>query len=460
MSKSLLLPLVAVFSLNLVSAEHIPWRLDGAQDRIEAIRQGDCHLRLVLPDGQTIPKESVYSLSQTRHAFNFGGSLASDWQAPKQDWYDDFKAQFANLFNYATIDFYWAVHEKEPGGWSYNTDSREKLNWAKAQGMTLRGHPLMWHEVLPDFMTDSERDTSAIEADIVSHVDRLLTNFPEIDEWDVYNEAPGIKWRSKKEGVRRWFESVGGPSEVTEKMLCMARSIHPNGRYILNHYTDLDVEYEESIEHCLLAGADFEVIGIQTHMHTEMDSIDEDRLWKALERYGRFGKPLHLSEISILSCERFSDWDSFNAWKDKVDAYEARGQDRPTIPSTPDLERYQAELARDFYTLAFSHPAVESIIWWTITDLEPWRGMPAGLLDAEGNAKPAYHALDQLINQEWNTQIEASTAQDGRTQFRGFYGSYTVTVQHEGETWTGEFDLRRGPLKVQNVVLQVAPDHG
>ena len=101
MSKSLSLPLVTVFCLNLASAEHIPWRLDGAQDRIEAIRQGDCHLRLVLPDGQTIPKESVCSLSQTRHAFNFGGSLASDWQAPKQDWYDDFKAQFANLFNYS-----------------------------------------------------------------------------------------------------------------------------------------------------------------------------------------------------------------------------------------------------------------------------------------------------------------------------------------------------------------------
>ena len=179
-----------------------------------------------------------------------------------------------------------------------------------------------------------------------------------------------------------------------------------------------------------------------------------------METYGRFGKPLHLSEISILSCERFSDWDSFNSWKVKVDAYDARGQDRPTIKSTPELERYQAELARDFYTLAFSHPAVESIIWWTITDLEPWRGMPAGLLDAEGNAKPVYHALDQLINHEWNTQIEATTAQDGRAQFRGFYGSYTVTVQYEGETLTGEFDLRRSPLEVQNVVLRVTPGRG
>jgi hypothetical protein len=86
--------------------------------------------------------------------------------------------------------------------------------------------------------------------------------------------------------------------------------------------------------------------------------------------------------------------------------------------------------------------------------------MPAGLLDTEGKAKPAYHALDQLINHKWNTQIEATAAEDGRAQFRGFYGSYTVTVQHEGETLTGEFDLRRGSLDVQNIVLRVTPDRG
>ena len=51
MSKSLLLPLAAAFCLNLASAEYLPWELEGAQDRIEAIRKGDCQLRLLLPDG-------------------------------------------------------------------------------------------------------------------------------------------------------------------------------------------------------------------------------------------------------------------------------------------------------------------------------------------------------------------------------------------------------------------------
>ena len=429
--------------LCLQADVHIPWILEGANERIAKHRMGDIQLRLRLPEGCSVPVDADFKLVQTDHDFQFGGSLAADWEVPKKKWYPNFKKQFADLFNYATIDFYWAVHEKKPRNWQYNQDSREKLNWAKEQGMRLRGHPLMWHEVMPDFMTDFNRDISEIDADVMHHIRRLLEGYPEIDEWDVYNEAIGIKWRDKREGVRRWFESIGGPAQVSEKMLRVARSIRPDARYILNHYTDLDVEYEEQIEHCLNSGVNVEVIGLQTHMLTEMDSINESRLWNALETYSRFNKPLHLSEISIPSCERFTDWESYNAWKDKVEAFDARGDPRPIIPSTPKMEQYQADLARDFYTLAFSHPSVEAIIWWSITDLEPWRGMPAGLIDTQGAPKPVYEVLDQLINYEWRTHLSGKITEDSVLQVRGFYGSYSLSITHGDQEYVADFWLSR-----------------
>lgn len=442
-----------IAALNLCGAGHVPWDLEGAQERIKAHRMGDFNLEVRLPNGMQVPAGARFELKQTGHAFRFGGSLSADWQAPKQAWYPAFKAQFAQLFNYATVNFYWAVHEKARRQWNYLPASREQLEWAKEQGMTLRGHPLMWHEVLPDFMTDSAREVSAIDADIQHHVTRLLKGYPEIDEWDVYNEAVGIKWRAKDEGIRRWFESVGDPGEVSARMIDTARSIRPDVRLILNHYTDLDVEYEEQIEHCLEVGAAFEVIGIQTHMHTEMDSIGEDRLWGALERYARFGKPLHLSEISILSCERFSDWDRYNAWIDAVNASDARGEPRPLKASTAELEQYQAELARDFYTLAFSHPAVEAIIWWTITDLEPWRGMPAGLLNTKGEPKPVYMVLDKLINEEWRSHMSGALVAEGQLQGRGFYGPYFLEVTVDGKPFAATFELRQGMPIEQRIQL-------
>lgn len=436
---------------------HVPWSLEGADARIREYRMGAETFQIELPNGEPLPKGVVCSVTQVKHAFNFGGSLAADWKVPEREWYPSFKEKFARLFNYATIDFYWAVHEKKRGQWKYNKDSREKLDWANSLGMRLRGHPLMWHEVLPSWMTDSERSVEAMDADIARHVKRLLEDFPEIHEWDVYNEAPGIKWRPKDEGIRRWHEATGGAAKVSERMLKTARAIRPDADYILNHYTDLDVEFKEQIQHCLDNAADFEAIGIQTHMHTAMDTLNEERLWDALENYSLFGKPIHLSEISILSCETFADYDSFNTWKNSIDSAVKNGKTPPLLKSTKKYEAYQAALAHDFYTLAFSHPGVDAIIWWTITDLEPWRGMPAGLLDANGNSKPVYDVLDQLINDQWKTRFISSSVADGRLEVEGFYGQYELELEYKGTQFLGYFDLDKSNASTLKIKLIEKP---
>ncbi|MCK5564918.1 MAG: endo-1,4-beta-xylanase [Planctomycetes bacterium] len=437
----------------VLAQEHVAWKLDGAQERIESRRMGACSLHLVLPDGQPVPQKTSYNLDQIRHAFHFGGSLAADWLVSRQEWHPEFKERFARLFNYATINFYWSVHEKTPGQWCYNPDSREKLAWARAQGMTLRGHPLMWHEVVPDWITDTERPVEEIGRDAMEHIRMLVESYPEIDQWDTYNEAPGIYLCDEQQGVRRWVESLGGPGPVSRSVINEARKVRPDGYYILNHYSDADPIYQKLIEYCLEKDVGVDAIGIQTHMHTLTDTFSEERLWRMLQTYSKYKLPIHLSEISILSCERFKDWESLKAWKSGVDEAKRKVAKPPVLPSTPELERYQAHLARDFYTLAFSHPSVEAIVWWSITDLQPWRGMPAGLLDADGNPKPVYTELDRLINGEWKTRITGKTVREGRVDFKGFYGSYEVHVELGGETLVGTFDLARGTNGVRKVVL-------
>ena len=454
MRRCLLFIFLAAFCFNALSAIHIPWKLEGAEERIESIRQGDCKLRLSVPSGRVLGAGATYTLKQVEHEFDFGGSLAADWEVPNRDWYPKFKDHFAKLFNYATIDFYWAVHSERQGTWKYREDSREKLEWAKDQRMRLRGHPLMWHEVIPEWIASSERPVEDLDRDIMAHVRMLVENFPEIDEWDLYNETPGIRLKSPDMGARRWVESQGGAGPATEAIVDAVREIEPEGRFIVNHFAENDPEYHQQIEYCLENGVPVDAIGIQTHMHHQGDAFNEERLWAALERYSQYGKPLQLSEISILSCEIFPDWAALSRWEEVIRTAQKEGRPAPCKPSTQVWESYQAELARDFYTLAFSHPAVESIIWWTITDLKPWRGMPAGLLDAEGQPKPVYHALDQLINHEWNTRIEGTTASDGGVRFRGYYGSYKITGEDGGVRWSGEFDLRSGSVEVQNVLLR------
>ena len=143
------------------------------------IGASDANIQFTLPNGDTISKKSAFELKQLQHAFYFGGSLAADWKVPERAWYPEFKSQFANLFNYATIDFYWAVHSHKQGEWIYEPSSREKLDWAKSQGMRLRGHPLMWHEVIPEWISSAERPVEELDADIISHVKMLVDSYPE-----------------------------------------------------------------------------------------------------------------------------------------------------------------------------------------------------------------------------------------------------------------------------------------
>ena len=64
-----------------------------------------------------------------------------------------------------------------------------------------------------------------------------------------------------------------------------------------------------------------------------------------------------------------------------------------------EYEELQAKYTADFYTMLFSHPAVEAITWWDFQDND-WRAAPAGLVTEEVHRKPAYHALRKLIREK------------------------------------------------------------
>ncbi|MGD6771339.1 1,4-beta-xylanase, partial [Staphylococcus arlettae] len=85
----------------------------------------------------------------------------------------------------------------------------------------------------------------------------------------------------------------------------------------------------------------------------------------------RFGLPLQLTETTLLSGElmppHIDDLNDFvvEDW-----------------PSTPEGEARQAEEVVRHYRNVLSHPAVESLTYWGITDAGAWLGAPAGLLRA------------------------------------------------------------------------------
>ncbi len=112
-----------------------------------------------------------------------------------------------------------------------------------------------------------------------------------------------------------------------------------------------------------------DAVGIQSHMRG--GAWQDRHLWRVLETFARFGRPLHLTEVTIAS------GGSMPPKRGR------RSFDPGEWPTTAEGEARQAAEVERFYRLAFSHPAVEAITWWDLSDRGAWQRAPAGLLREE-----------------------------------------------------------------------------
>ena len=142
-----------------------------------------------------------------------------------------------------------------------------------------------------------------------------------------------------------------------------------------------------------------------------------------------------------------------------------------TIPSysNEDIdEEIQAKLIEYLYTVWFSHPAMEQIIYWNLVDGYAYVSNPTpekirnsqgnmtvgenvyygGLLRFDMSPKPAFETLDRLINEKWHTEL-CGSAEGGSFEFLGFYGEYEIEIKTEEKTVTKKISLsKNGENKV------------
>lgn len=110
---------------------------------IEQYRKGDAVLRVVDAQGHAIPGARV-TIAQTSHDFLFGCNIYmfDHFNDPGKD--AQYKQRFADLFNYATVGFYWRGYEWAKGKPNYAyTDA--VVAWCLEHGIAMKGHPLLWN---------------------------------------------------------------------------------------------------------------------------------------------------------------------------------------------------------------------------------------------------------------------------------------------------------------------------
>ncbi|PRY57341.1 endo-1,4-beta-xylanase [Glycomyces artemisiae] len=381
-----------------------------------AHRTADAVVTLTL-DGAPLAGSEVV-VEQTRHRFLFGctgfdlvghanGSAADAERAARN------AELWEGLFNFATLPFYWGRFEPERG----NPDTERLLKaarWFADRGHPVKGHPLAWHTVTADWLLDL--DNEEIARAQVDRITREVSGFAgAIDMWDVINEVVIMPIFDKYDnGITRLCRDIGRIPMV-RMVFDAAREANPSATLLLNDF-DMSAAYECLIEGVLEAGIQIDVLGLQSHMH--QGYWGEEKTEAILDRFSRYGLPIHFTETTILSGELMPPHiEDLN--DHQVDSW----------PSTPEGEARQADEIERHYRTLVAHPSVEAITYWGMNDAGMWLGAPGGFVRADGTPKPSYDRLHHLVNDEWGTPpTTLATDADGRVRFTGFLGDYRITA--------------------------------
>lgn len=394
-----------------------------AQD-IEKHRKGNATIEVAGRDGKPLANAAI-EVAQQKHEFLFGCNLFVLDQLDTPELNAKYEKAFANLFNFATLPFYWRDLEPLEGKPRFAEDSPRiwrrpppdrLVKWCKAHGITPKGHALMYvkNQFMPDWT--ARNDAEMLRRQSASHMAGIAGRYGrDIPIWDAVNEEMPRRihfktWHAVPDDYLTWcFQEAGRLFPRNAKLLI-------NDGQLQGHYDTYD--YMALVKDLLQSGARVEGIGVQ--FHVSRDSVLSGKLYPpghlqdVYNHLGRLRLPLYITEI--------------------------------TIPGVGENgTELQAAIVTNYYRLWFSTPMMAGITWWNLGDgtaYENENKLLGGLLDKEMNPKPAYEALDKLINHEWKTNLKLTTDASGKASFRGFHGKYSLRLTVGGEAREFPFELK------------------
>ncbi|MFA6815626.1 MAG: endo-1,4-beta-xylanase [Lentisphaeria bacterium] len=483
---------------NFVSKEYLELWNNEVQDQIdqniETNRKANGSFKL---DG--VLAGTTVKIEQTKSEFIFGAHIFNFDQLGTDERNCKYKELFGTLFNSATIAFYWKTLEPEEGHprfhqeyrdtadfWNNCPNPKYQPHWRRPatdpvvdfclkKGVRLHGHTMVWgnnrwqipdwliqkipleliHKVdltsnAPELKLLSDSSCGAVMKDMSP--DQFAETYPEyteqinqimarriiqlalrygdkIDSWDIVNESatdfgadrmiPGSKICNSR--------YCPMPGDYTYRAFKIAESILPaKAKLNINDY-NLSESYLNQVKDLQKRNCKIDIMGAQMHLFDPQICLDiasgtsqrqsPEQVINTFNLLEKANLPIHLSEITITSPNN-----------------DEKGQ------------AIQAVLAYNLYRLWFSIKPMMGITWWNVVDDcgAPKEPAVSGLFSKDMNPKPAYFALNDLINNQWKTNTTALTDKEGTVSFRGFCGTYRLSWEDaDGKKHTKEVVLSK-----------------
>lgn len=422
---------------------------DRASKGIEQNRKDFVTVTVLDKDKNPISNAKI-TANQKTHSFKYGANIFMLDQLETQEKNNAYKSYFKDAFNMATLPFYWNDLEPERGKPRYDKNSpfvyrRPStdlcMDFCKTNGIEPREHALAYEHFFPKWLKG--KSVREVKYAFEKRCSEIAERYAEdINTIEVTNE---MFWDN---GVTKFYREP----DYVEWCFKTAEKYFPNNQLVINEWSGLwdnwcqtSSQYYLIIENALLKGARIDAVGMQYHMFYKKDeeaektvkTYDPVKLYDVLDTYSVLKKPIQITEVTV-----------------------------PAYSNDAEDEEIQAEIIKNLYTIWFSYPNVEQIIYWNLVDgyaaFAKQGDMTAGenyyyggLLRFDLSPKPAYYAVKDLFEKEWRTNASLTTDENGTAGFRGFYGKYDLTVNAGGREIVKEIEITKDKLKNNSIEIEL-----
>jgi endo-1,4-beta-xylanase len=264
--------------------------------------------------------------------------------------------------------------EIHPERYRYDwTKADQLVSFAETNGMKVRGHTLVWHTQLPNWLTGGNFSTQEVKSILEDHVRTVIRRYKNrIWSWDVVNEAiaDGGGYRTNS----FWYQKLG--QDYIKWAFHWAHEEDPNAILYYNDYGAEGLESKSDSVYNLVrdlrnAGVPVEGVGWQLH-ETDGWRVSQGNRDNAA-RLRNLGVELSITEMDL----------------------------RIQLPTTQAKLDSQAEGYRQAVEFCLSNCA--ALLTWGFTDKYSWvpsffSGYGAALpFDSSYQPKPAYYSMQSAL---------------------------------------------------------------
>jgi len=281
----------------------------------------------------------------------------------------------------------WQIVEPQPGVYDWS-QADQLVSFAKANNQLVRGHCLIWHNQLPDWLTTGVANGTISSAQLMDlaheHITTEVTRYRgKIWQWDVCNEFFTDADPSGIDQTNWWIVNAG--PDIIPNAFRWAHAADPNA---LLFYNDYNIGGEDGtnaksdavyayLQQLLAQGVPIHGVGNQGHLDTQY-GWSPQLLRQDLERFAGLGLKVAITEADVRTF--------VNNPTDQV----------PTDNLAQFAQPFEYS---EMLKAALAVPQCISFTVWGFTDSDSW--VPgtfsgegyAGLYDVNQQPKAAYYAL-------------------------------------------------------------------